>query len=66
MKPNSFALVWHKIQGLFNKIFLLMLKTRGLTIGEDANLGKMTCDWPHKLIIGYSSRIKDDVDFRIW
>lgn len=66
MKPNRIALLAKKKRVSLNKIQMFLLKMKGLRIGSDTSLGKITCDWPNKLIIGNSCDIQDAVDFKIW
>jgi acetyltransferase-like isoleucine patch superfamily enzyme len=66
MQPNRIALLYHKARYLRLKTSLFLLKKRGMQVGKDSTLGKITCDWPNKLIVGDSCDIQDDVDFRIW
>ena len=66
MKPNKLLLFKKKIKRLFNSLAVFLLKANGLKMGKGSTLGKITCDWPNKLIIGHSCVIQDAVDFRIW
>jgi acetyltransferase-like isoleucine patch superfamily enzyme len=66
MRPNKIALLNHKVRSLSLKSAVLFLKLRGMQVGKDSTIAKITCDWPNKLIIGDSCEVQDDVDFRIW
>jgi acetyltransferase-like isoleucine patch superfamily enzyme len=66
MQPNRIALLYHKASKLGLKASLFLLKKRGMQVGKGSTLGKITCDWPNRLIIGHSCDVQDDVDFRIW
>ncbi|WP_369765681.1 DapH/DapD/GlmU-related protein [Flavobacterium sp. WC2429] len=66
MVPNRIALLHHKGHSIYRKIAFFVLRCRGLQVGKSSLIGKITCDWPNKLIIGHSCDIQDDVDFRIW
>jgi acetyltransferase-like isoleucine patch superfamily enzyme len=66
MKPNKFLLLEKRLNGLSNYLTVVHFKLKGLRIGTGALLGKITCDWPNKLIIGNSCNIQDAVNFRIW
>jgi acetyltransferase-like isoleucine patch superfamily enzyme len=66
MKPTFFGIFSHKIGSFKQKIRTTIFKLRGLKILKGSTLGKITCDWPHRLIIGENCDIQDMVDFRIW
>jgi len=65
-QPNKLALINNKIIIITYKIFLIFLKLRGLTAGNDVQIGKIRCKWPNKLVVGSYCEIQDDVDFRLW
>lgn len=66
MTPNKVLLLEKKINNIINYLSLLGLKIKGLTIGKDAKVENISCNWPNKLIIGNSCVIQDQVNFRIW
>jgi acetyltransferase-like isoleucine patch superfamily enzyme len=66
MRPTLFGLVTFKLNKLKEKVRILIFKLRGLIILKGSSIGKITCDWPHRLLIGKDSVIQDFVDFRIW
>jgi acetyltransferase-like isoleucine patch superfamily enzyme len=66
MRPNKIALFEKRKQVSLNKFHLFVLKMKGLRIGIGTSIGKITCDWPNKLVIGNSCEVQDAVDFRIW
>lgn len=65
-QPNRMALLHNKFNHFVRKIFVFLLKIRGLQVGKGTLIGKITCDWPHKIIFGSCCVIQDDVDFRLW
>jgi acetyltransferase-like isoleucine patch superfamily enzyme len=66
MKPTNFGLFIHKIGKFKQKIRIFLFRMRGLEILQGSTLGNITCDWPHRLMIGKDCVIQDFVDFRIW
>ena len=66
MKPNRLSLLYHKVHNIKLKIAIFLLRCRGLQVGNNASVGKITCDWPNKLIIGDNCVIQDNIDFKIW
>jgi len=66
MNPNYFQLVIHRIGNIKTYFRFVFYKLRGLQIKNGSQLGKITCDWPNKLIIGNNCIIQDNVDFRIY
>jgi acetyltransferase-like isoleucine patch superfamily enzyme len=65
MKPNIFALLYHKVYKSHMKINTLFLKCRGAKIGDKSSVEKITCEWPGQLIIGSNCIIQNNVDFRL-
>lgn len=64
MKSTKIALVrfrFRKLISYLRRNYYIML---GLQIESGAKLGKITCEWPHRVSIGKNSTIQDDVDFR--
>jgi acetyltransferase-like isoleucine patch superfamily enzyme len=66
MKPTFFGLFLHKINVINNNFRILIFELRGLKIGQDSSIGRISCDWPHRLFIGNGCEIQDLVDFRIY
>lgn len=66
MNPGYFGLFYNKLNTLAAVYRMRLLKLRGLTIGRGSKIGRSTCDWPNKLIIGKDCDIQSGVDFRIW
>jgi acetyltransferase-like isoleucine patch superfamily enzyme len=65
-QPTKIAIVYNKIKNFTNKMSLISLKIRGLQSGKGTRIGKIKCDWPHKIMLGNNCEIQDDVDFRLW
>jgi acetyltransferase-like isoleucine patch superfamily enzyme len=65
MRPNRIALLHSKVRNLSLKMGVFYLKLRGMQGGKASSIGKITCEFPNKLIIGNSCTIQDKVDFRI-
>lgn len=66
MNPTFIGLLLKKVSKFSNKIRILFLKSKGLQIQKGCVIGKISCDWPNKLIIGQDCNVQDSVDFRIW
>jgi acetyltransferase-like isoleucine patch superfamily enzyme len=66
MKPPNFGLLIYKIGKFKQKIRVFLFRMRGLEILKGSTLGNITCDWPHRLMIGQDCEIQDGTDFRIW
>jgi acetyltransferase-like isoleucine patch superfamily enzyme len=65
-QPNKISLIYNKIIGFVNLVSVFLLKMRGLQVGKKSHIGKITCNWPNKLILGNECEIQNEVDFRIW
>jgi acetyltransferase-like isoleucine patch superfamily enzyme len=58
-------MIYFKYKCLLSKLRIIFFKLRGAKIGRKIHLGKITCDWPQRLIIGEEVNIEDSVDFKI-
>jgi acetyltransferase-like isoleucine patch superfamily enzyme len=66
MQPNKIALVHDKVRSIEIKVTTFLLRCRGMKVGKKVSIGKISCDWPNKLVVGDFCVIQDEVDFRIW
>lgn len=65
MKANKIGLMYHKLRLIKLKVSTLLLRCRGMQIGKNSSVEKITCNWPNNLIVGNFCDIQDDVYFRI-
>jgi acetyltransferase-like isoleucine patch superfamily enzyme len=65
-QPNKIAIAHNKFHKFIQNVSFFILKIRGLQAGKGSQVGKISCNWPNKLIIGSNCGIQDAVDFRIW
>lgn len=66
MQPTFFGLFAHRIKRSKSVLRKISLQLRGLRVKKGSLLGRLSCDWPNKLIIGMDCEIQDGVDFRSW
>ncbi|GAB3333803.1 hypothetical protein GCM10027299_41660 [Larkinella ripae] len=62
MKRN---IILNKIDNVRAGFRLFYFKWLGLIVGKGTNLGRITCKWPNKVLIGNGCIIQDCVDFNI-
>jgi acetyltransferase-like isoleucine patch superfamily enzyme len=65
MYPTRIGLAYNKLNGFLNKFRIILFKMRGLKVKKATRIGKISCEWPNNLIIGYDCDIQNNVDFRI-
>jgi acetyltransferase-like isoleucine patch superfamily enzyme len=65
MNNNPLSTFRSKLKSNLNSIRLKYLKLLGLKAGKNCNIGRITSDWPNKIIVGNNCTIQDNVDFRI-
>ena len=53
------------MKGLVSFFRKSYFKFLGLSIQQGGSLGRISCEWPHKVRIGRDCTIQDEVDFRI-
>jgi acetyltransferase-like isoleucine patch superfamily enzyme len=58
-------LLRNKILWLRSLLRVYFFRLAGLNIKTGSSLGKITCNWPNKVSIGYASMIEDSVVFKI-
>jgi acetyltransferase-like isoleucine patch superfamily enzyme len=65
MKANRMAILYHKINNIYLKGSVLLLKCRGLKIGKGTAIGVINCNWPNKITLGSNCELQEGIDFRI-
>jgi acetyltransferase-like isoleucine patch superfamily enzyme len=59
-------IVWRvKFKGILSLLRKMYFKCLGLKLGQNVDLGSITCLWPANVKIGNEAIIQDGVDFRI-
>jgi acetyltransferase-like isoleucine patch superfamily enzyme len=61
---NIYLSLRYKASLIVRSLRTYNFKMLGMKIGMKPNLGKITCQWPHKVTIGHRTTIQDGVDLR--
>jgi acetyltransferase-like isoleucine patch superfamily enzyme len=65
MKKPWFALLRAKVNFLRSLCRRSYWKLLGLRVKNGGAIGKISCDWPHKVVLGEDCIIQDNVNFHI-
>jgi len=63
MKPNFFALLLFKLSLISGQIRRSYYKLLGLNIKSRSTVGRIICEWPYKVSIGYDCNIDWGIHF---
>ena len=64
MQPNYFNKILFKLKVRTARLRQAVYRLKGLSVGDDSQIGKIYCDWPKNLSFGSSCEVRHRCSFR--